>query len=152
MGHYSSLRRVVAALSFFARDPSTSSGTTFGYVGGYARVGGTVWDISAGTFFLSTPGTYTVYITTSGTVAAEETPGSDLAIPLYRVVSYGGTLICQDLRTWVNVDGAGEAGGDGIANIDGGTAASVYLTSQIIEGGGAASVYLPSQKLDGGGA
>ncbi len=38
------------------------------------------------------------------------------------------------------------------ANLEGGSASSVYLVSQNVDGGAADAVYLASQHIDGGGA
>jgi len=58
------------------------------------------------------------------------------------------------IKVWLN-DSWGVVGGTGggdIAGIDGGSANSVYLLSQVVDGGSAGSAYLTSQTIDGGAA
>jgi len=86
------------------------------------------------------PGAYTL----RGDISVGDNPGE-----LLRFDQEGNITLPNDLIVNGNITGSW---GSGIAGIDGGSANSVYLLSQVVDGGSAGSVYTASQTIDGGAA
>lgn len=90
----------------FANNPVTTSGLTWGYVGGEILKEGTLTVISNGTLALSDGSTNIVYIDYSGTPALATTtistkPAQGSSVFLWIITTSAGQIIDSiDLRNW----------------------------------------------------
>jgi hypothetical protein len=75
----------------YARNPVTTTGLTWGYVGGQYPVNGVTTTIAAGTVTL-TNATNFVGLSQAGAVVVTATTANPLHVPLYTVVASGGVV------------------------------------------------------------
>ena len=75
----------------YARNPTTTTGLTWGYVGGYYVLNGVPTSVAAGTVTLTNATNY-VGLSQAGAVVVTATTPNPLHVPLYTVVASGGVV------------------------------------------------------------
>lgn len=90
--------------TLFARNQQTSSGLTWGYIGGNMLVDGVLTQISNATLLLTASATNYVEATRAGVVSKNTTGFTAGQIPLYEIVVGTATVTSYtDRRNWVQI-------------------------------------------------
>ncbi len=94
------------APSDFAENPATTTGLTWGYMGGTVSNNGTPVIVTAGTITLTASATNYVECSPSGTVSANTTGWTAGAIPLRELVTSASAITSDtDSRSWLSING-----------------------------------------------